>query len=273
MRILSLHTIRERAPVLDLITKDRKRKESTPILDRVDVLSIALLSKCYKYTKYRGYMITNYELKKDLIKNGIYKIHKKCSYVLYKNEKIDEANYKTIKHNYRFGESKELLEPYKIGYITREFAFKVFDTYSEVEKKSLIQLANAEYHRVKRLRNKIEYMAFAYDELIFITLTFRNDVLKNTSYETRRRYVARYLKNNCDFYIANVDYGKKKEREHYHGLINKSIDPTFWIKNYGACKFLRVYKNDYAALSKYITKFTNHTLKETTKFIRPIYCR
>jgi len=33
-------------------------------------------------------------------------------------------------------------------------------------------------------------------------------VLNNTTAETRKKYIKRFLKENCYEYIANIDYGK-----------------------------------------------------------------
>lgn len=76
--------------------------------------------------------------------------------------------------------------------------------------------------------------------LIFGTLTFTDDVLKKTSKETRRRYVARFLNDNSIHYVANIDFGKKDDREHYHfiALCNSKIEPGTWP--YGFDKYKRI---------------------------------
>lgn len=54
-------------------------------------------------------------------------------------------------------------------------------------------------------------------EGVFLTLTFNDDALK-TDIKTRRVYVARCMRSLSSDYVANIDYGTKSEREHYHGL-------------------------------------------------------
>lgn len=115
----------------------------------------------------------------------------------------------------------------------------------------------------------------------FGTLTFTDEVLNHTSCDTRRRYVARFLKSISSSYIANIDYGDKlknpdsNEREHYHCLIAVDSMPKSW--KYGFCKFIQVRKDDddKKRISKYISKLTNHAMKveKTGKAKRIIYSR
>jgi hypothetical protein len=78
-------------------------------------------------------------------------------------------------------------------------------------------------------------------------------------------------------YVANIDYGAKNKREHYHALINcDKIDFSNWRK-YGNINAERVKNKDIESdkikLSKYIAKLSNHAIKETTKRSCLIYSR
>lgn len=109
----------------------------------------------------------------------------------------------------------------------------------------------------------------------FLTLTFKDDVLKSTTPETRRLYVARFLKANGVQYIANVDFGEKKQREHYHAIIlAKKINYSEW-HIYGGLKAekIRATQRDCDRASKYLAKLTNHALKVTGCVPRLIYSR
>jgi hypothetical protein len=118
---------------------------------------------------------------------------------------------------------------------------------------------------------------------IFLTLTFRDDVLANTSEETRKKYIQRFLKEQCSLYIANIDYGTKKGREHYHAVVipkYNQIDGSFYRTNYGSIDFERVRNKggvDTEAtskrLAKYVSKLVNHAIKETTRKCQVIYSR
>lgn len=137
------------------------------------------------------------------------------------------------------------------------------------------KINHAKYHRVKRLKDRIQAMLVA-GKCNFLTLTFNDDILANTSAETRRKYIRRYLKAyNCK-YVANIDYGAKNGREHYHALIlTDKVNYDLWHK-YGAIKGKVVHTSDTdtnTRLAKYIAKLTNHAIKETTKANYMIYSR
>lgn len=134
----------------------------------------------------------------------------------------------------------------------------------------------AKYKRDKRAENYIEQMLW-FGSCVFVTLTFRDDVLKVTSKDTRRKYVLRYLKSQSEYYIANIDYGAKNGREHYHAVVcADTVDVKGW--NYGAMKAQKVGgghggKVDTVRIGKYIAKLTHHAIKATTKSSRIIYSR
>lgn len=114
---------------------------------------------------------------------------------------------------------------------------------------------------------------------VFITLTFTDEVLASTSAKTRRRYVARWLKEHCAVYVGNIDFSPTKQREHYHAVgypLDGRIEPKTW--KYGFCKVKRVRNQDKDAVrtAKYINKFTNHATKIDGQFVKPprlIYSR
>ncbi len=128
------------------------------------------------------------------------------------------------------------------------------------------------YSRVKRLKKKIAKMLES-GNCIFLTFTFTDEVLAKTNEDTRRQKVRRYLSSyNCE-YVANIDFGKKNGREHYHALIQcNNVDYNAF--DYGALNGERVRStNDFVKLAKYISKLTNHAIKDTAKGSRIIYNR
>lgn len=155
--------------------------------------------------------------------------------------------------------------------------------YKDVEEARKIVKAN--FYRVKRLKKRITDM-LSNGHCIFCTFNFSDDVLKDTSAETRRQYVRRYLKQfNCA-YIANIDFGSDKEyidrkgqtrvatkREHYHALIQIDKVPFMWSYGFQCYEHVRVRSKTDVKLSKYISKLTNHAIKETTKRSCIIYSR
>ena len=128
------------------------------------------------------------------------------------------------------------------------------------------------YNRNIRLSKKIEKIITDYESPVFITLTFNDSSLDFLSYETRRKYVRRWLNSQGVLYVANVDFGKENGREHYHGVVNKRIDPKSW--QYGSCNCEMIYNKNCKALAKYINKLTNHALKDSANNgARIIYSR
>lgn len=131
--------------------------------------------------------------------------------------------------------------------------------------------------RKKRLkvRQKIGDIVVRGD-CVFLTLTFKDEVLARTTEETRRRYVSRFLKSQCDTYVANIDFGGLNGREHYHALVYApSVDYSKWHK-YGAIKgeVVKSSEKDLTRVSKYVVKLARHALKKTAgKGRRIVYSR
>lgn len=140
--------------------------------------------------------------------------------------------------------------------------------YDEAER-----IVNADNARRKRLRARIDSM-FDKGKVVFLTLTFNDEVLSSTSSQSRRDYVRKFLKSVSKEYVGNVDYGAENGREHYHAVILTDID-DFSSWTYGFYKALTVRKDGVDALrvAKYISKLTNHAIKETTKRNALIYSR
>lgn len=131
----------------------------------------------------------------------------------------------------------------------------------------LHQINNNRYRRTRTLLQRVGDIVIN-GEAVFLTLTFTDDTFAKTSVETRRRYVARFLKATCLEYVANIDYGAKNGREHYHAIVmpnGKSVDLTAW-KKYGSINAKRVRSTvaDAKRTTKYITKLTSHAIKEST---------
>lgn len=135
------------------------------------------------------------------------------------------------------------------------------------------RLNDSQYKKAKRVKEKVQELVNS-GSALFITLTFKTDVLAKTSALTRRRYVQRYLKANCNKYVANVDYGAKNRREHYHAIVDKDINLKDWHK-LGAINIRHIHSspNDLKKVSLYITKLSAHALKEANLFTRLIYSR
>lgn len=126
------------------------------------------------------------------------------------------------------------------------------------------RINKASYARIQRLKRRIAAM-LKNGECLFLTLTFTDEVLRNTTEDTRRQIVRRYLKSFGVPYVANIDYGKKNGREHYHAVIQTDyVDYSAYT--YGAINGEKIHSaEDYVKLSKYVAKLTNHAIKQTNK--------
>lgn len=130
------------------------------------------------------------------------------------------------------------------------------------------RIQNNNSKRLYHSKKIVEFLLYA--DCVFLTLTFNDKTLGSTSQNTRRRYVRDYLNSIGAYYLANIDYGKKNDREHYHAIVKATdIDYSGWHK-YGAVKGKRIVVKDSAKLTRYILKLSKHSIKNTTKGFRVI---
>lgn len=207
--------------------------------------------------------------------NQYFALYKAYRYSMYLKEYQPQQEYITC---------KELSnEPIHVDFIIHS-ANRFFE-----EQPKLLKEVEKEYFNLKsrkhRANHRIRYMLDKdIQNCMFFTLTFDDATLNNTSEETRRRYVFRALKECCSDYLANIDYGTKTEREHYHavGIIkdksylikakSRRSKPIFNLSKTVYNKGLTTVEDipnveDYLKLSNYINKFTNHAFKKTNKLI------
>lgn len=198
----------------------------------------------------------DYKFKAEVIKLGLNLLQKDVSKSFYADYVLREYGL-MANHKYSVEEAQEINT-----YMLENFP---------VEWKEAEKINHAHYARVKRLKDKIAEMLK--HKCLFLTFTFTYEVLEKTNEDTRRQKIRRFLSAyNCP-YVANIDYGKKNGREHYHAIIQ--ADKVDYSKyDYGALngKVVRS-ANDNVKLAKYIAKLTNHAIKDTAKGIRIIYNR
>ena len=220
-----------------------------------------LLNK-YKSLNYKLLSKDEKQLLKQIILEN--KLHREVgdlslkSYRLYQME-VNGLYYPTL-DNYSFDKLTKEKETFikKYGYTTLKIANN---------------LNHASYKRVARLKERIRE-AVESGSAYFITITFKPETLNNTNEKTRRRYVSRWLKSLTPFYVANIDYGELKGREHYHAIITSDTrPPKTWKYGFIDILKIRTTENDTIRISKYISTLTNHAIKHTTKGKRIIYSR
>ena len=202
----------------------------------------------------------DYHFKSEVLKSGLPKLQKQVSQSLYFN-----INGKLPFTKYTFDEALNLYKYFYNNY---------FDEWKEATR-----INHASFERTLRLRKRITKILEASQNpeynAIFLTLTFTDKTLNSTSDETRRKYVRRFLKDNCICYVANKDFGARNGREHYHAavLIKGKINYSKW--KYGCLNGQKIRLNCMSDIrvAKYIAKLTNHAIKETCKRNVLIYSR
>lgn len=148
---------------------------------------------------------------------------------------------------------------------------KWFDYCIENHRKPLMDCAflllESKRRKAQKVREKISELVLS-GKAVFLTLTFRDDVLASTSQETRRRYVARFLKKVSSQYVANIDFSPDLNREHYHAIVINRVNLNDWEYGFSSAEKVRCRKSDVKRVSLYITKLTSHALKvDATRLI------
>lgn len=174
---------------------------------------------------------------------------------------------------------KKDFKDYKTGetLLTFQDSFKIHEFLSNSEDwYECMKIIKNDSKRFCRLKNRLNYF-FKIGYCVFVTLTFTDDVLKNTSYESRRTYVRKWFKANSAYYVANIDFGKTTDREHYHGIMMidfKKTECIIW--QHGFYNIQEIYNdetNGKYVLAHYILKLASHFMKNTVKRNYVIYSR
>ena len=144
--------------------------------------------------------------------------------------------------------------------------------YGEDKIDKLFKRANLDSQIICRLRSRIELMLNLGD-CIFLTFTFTDDSLLRYSTDYLRLCVKRFLNLYSALYIANVDYGKENGRIHYHAVaLTGHVNFKAW--KFGAINAQRIHSTeDSLCLARYVSKLSNHSIKESTRRESLIYSR
>lgn len=154
-------------------------------------------------------------LKRQFKKTGCCKIESQLSKAQYDYLRA-KINYDSYLNYFIENDMKDTTQLFALESICCELQKKVnllhseFMTYSSSERFEATRVNNAFYKRKTRLNAKIKSILDNFSNAIFLTLTFNDLTLNSTNEETRKKYVQRYLKENCIVYVANVDYRLKK---------------------------------------------------------------
>lgn len=129
-----------------------------------------------------------------------------------------------------------------------------------------------EYCRFERCKKRLDKMFCKSDNLFFLTFTISNKYYDNyvNNYSNFERYIKNTLNGiNCVDWCFNLDFGKIRDRLHAHAVVSSNellIDLKLLRSLYkiGNVDVLKTYSDNSYAIEKYLTKFTNHSFKNTT---------
>jgi len=119
-----------------------------------------------------------------------------------------------------------------------------------------------------RVKKKVKQI-LEYENKYFITFTLQDKYLTRD-----KKYLMRKIKealSQASLYIANEDYGSKNGRLHFHALASFNLQLDYTTKDnyvhsiwkYGNIDFMKIYNSNDEAITKYLTKLTNHAIKST----------
>lgn len=140
----------------------------------------------------------------------------------------------------------------------------------------LLRISNADYERNKRLHRRILDILAVGEKPCFVTFTFNDQAFDRLNPDSRRQAVRRYLSDHCHLYVANVDFGEKNGREHYHAVCDCSPTAawdTDLHNGFISVEPIRLKDATPVRLAKYVSKLTNHAIKVTTRRTAIIYSR
>ena len=245
-----------------------------------DTIDYKYLYNCYKH-------LSKYEFKNilsnfDVLLHVAKKFHKYNT--LSFNNSLDYEN--GIRYN-------DVVNLYNYYFYGRSWLYK-----------ECLKIINSSYKKQTRVTNKILSM-LAHGKCYFLTMTFDDYILNNSTKIQRKEYVKKWLKNNYDSGVANIDFGNEKvyydrrnnkristKREHYHAVVLSKkdyvVDYNSWCKydivnSSGEITSKNCYFNaeyipcvtgeitEISAIAPYLNKLSLHALKKSTKRENLIY--
>ena len=126
-----------------------------------------------------------------------------------------------------------------------------------------IRIVKNRWKKSSRIKSRLLKMLVTESnkDLYFCTFTINDDYI-SLSYLTLRTYVSKFLLENFDSYICNVDYGSLYGRLHFHAVVSCSRAPPNFP--YGFKYYEKLWNDveNISIVSNYLNKLTNHSTKE-----------
>ena len=176
-------------------------------------------------------------MKNTLIVSGVYDLFLKTKKELFLDQKdsYDLSLYLDKMKNIKMDQLEECMKIYKAN------KQRKYNSWNELCKW---------YFGITQIRGWKKY------KVIFGTLTFKENVLEKTNATTRRKYVQRYLADHTIHYQANIDFGDKKEREHYHflAMIEEDLNPKDWKYGWTFLEKVKFNRTNLKKIRNYLLK-------------------
>ena len=180
----------------------------------------------------------------------------KCEHLIKWFKKIDKLNWKEKSYKMTTRD-KELFKNLK-SRVRKETPY-----YMEYEK---------EYNRIKERRKKgiQRYKKYAtkmfeyYFELYWCTFTISEEWIGKKTKEEFKKELQKWLKKNAKDYIANIDFGEKNERLHFHAIVASKENYFTWKYGHLFVKEINIRKGT-EAIARYANRFANHATKSTAQ--------
>ena len=194
-----------------------------------------------------------------------FKLYNFCKH----NGKVCLLNkYNKLSFQVGYNESLHLSNIYLQNY--KEFVDSLF--YNANVRELIEKEMHNEVVRFNRCKKRLDKMFLNSENLFFITFTISNKYYDNyvNNYANFERYIKNALNGiNTKDWCFNLDFGKQRDRLHAHAVVSSDdelIDISLLRKLYkiGNVDVMKTYSDNSYALEKYLTKFTNHSFKQTT---------
>lgn len=133
----------------------------------------------------------------------------------------------------------------------------VYDRVQDMHKRAIYKLQS-------RISNRIENMMTGTIPVFFLTFTFSDEFLPSGHEErlSKSKIEAFMRTSGVIAYVANIDYGKKRGRFHWHAVAQSYDDFDHNLWKYGAINFKRIpFTSKSIQLSRYLIKLKNHAIK------------
>ena len=151
--------------------------------------------------------MSNYNLKSLVIESGLVCEVNRMSKAFYKQGLRNSLPFpEAIKDGYRDMPIEEAIDLYNTLVSSSEGVEML---------KECFRVNHANNARKNRVQSRVK--SLLEKPCVFLTFTFSDDTLSRTSSTTRRRYVRQFL-DNYGAYVANIDFGARNGREHYHAI-------------------------------------------------------